>query len=376
MAVTYWLNLFSAETWNEFLRHGGTTTGFRESQKTRAEAVRVGDRFICYVTGLSRFIGILEATSGSSWETDPIWASATFPVRFKVKPIVTVPFENAIPPVELREQLKAFEGKPGVNNFGWLFQGSLRKWAKEDGDLILEELRREAQHPTHRPYDSKKIFKPTAYSTLTTAKTPKGEVTVPVSEEAAPSPPHSSAQTAEVTAHTEIQGLLVRLGGEMGLNVWVAKNDRNKEFKGKKLSDLPRVLKELPQQFSEAAQKTIELIDVLWLKKDAYVAAFEIESTTSIYSGLLRMADLISMQPNITIPLYIVAPTERQGKVIEEINRPTFASLAKPMSSMCRFISFSELRDSVAKHQGVLQYLQPDWVWEELAESCELEELG
>lgn len=358
------------------MKHGGGTTGFRESQKKRAESVKPGDRFICYVTGLSRFIGILEATSGSLWETTPIWASSTFPVRFRVKPIVVVPFENAIPPIELKDQLKAFEGKPGVNNFGWLFQGSLRKWAKQDGDLILGELHREAKHPTHRPFDQKKIFKPTAYSTLTTAKTPKGDVTVPVSEEPPPSVSHPASQAADATAHTEIQALLVRLGGEMGLNVWVAKNDRSKEYKGKKLSDLPRVLKELPQQFSEAAQKTIELIDVLWLKKDAYVAAFEIESTTSIYSGLLRMADLIAMQPNITIPLYIVAPAERQGKVVEEINRPTFASLAKPMSEMCRFVSFSDLRDAFVKHQSVLQYLQPDWVWQELAESCELEEVG
>ena len=41
-----------------------------------------------------------------------------------------------------------------------------------------------------------------------------------------------------------------------------------------------------------------------WLKGNAVVAAFEIESTTSIYSGLLRMSDLIAMQPNLNIPLY------------------------------------------------------------------------
>jgi hypothetical protein len=57
---------------------------------------------------------------------------------------------------------------------------------------------------------------------------------------------------------------------------------------------------------------------VLWLKGQAVVAAFEIESTTSIYSGLLRMSDLISMQPNLTMPLYIVAPDEKRDKVKEE----------------------------------------------------------
>ena len=42
--------------------------------------------------------------------------------------------------------------------------------------------------------------------------------------------------------------------------------------------------------------QTIELIDVLWLDGNAIVAAFEIESTTSIYSGLLRMSDLLARQ--------------------------------------------------------------------------------
>jgi hypothetical protein len=46
---------------------------------------------------------------------------------------------------------------------------------------------------------------------------------------------------------------------------------------------------------------------VVWLKGNAIVAAFEIESKTSIYSGLLRMSDLIAMQPNLDIPLYLGA---------------------------------------------------------------------
>jgi hypothetical protein len=64
----------------------------------------------------------------------------------------------------------------------------------------------------------------------------------------------------------------------------------------------------LPLQFDEVTNRTIELIDVLWLRGNAIVAAFEIESTTSIYSGLLRMSDLITTQPNLNIPLYLVAP--------------------------------------------------------------------
>jgi hypothetical protein len=122
-----------------------------------------------------------------------------------------------------------------------------------------------------------------------------------------------------------------------------------------------------------AANRTIELIDVLWLRGNSIVAAFEVESTTSVYSGLLRMADLITMQPNINIPLYIVAPGERQNKVIQEVNRPTFANLSHPMSELCRFIAFTTLRERVNQVAPVVRYLKPDFL-DELAESCEVEE--
>src|SRR6185436_2381687 len=112
-----------------------------------------------------------------------------------------------------------------------------------------------------------------------------------------------------------------------------------------RFSDIPRMKPELPLQFDEATNRTIELIDVLWLSGNAIVAAFEIESTTSIYSGLLRMSDLIAMQPNLNIPLYFVAPDDRRQKVFAEVNRPTFSRLAPPLVDVCRYIAFSTLRE-------------------------------
>ena len=55
--------------------------------------------------------------------------------------------------------------------------------------------------------------------------------------------------------------------------------------------------------------------------------AFEVEHTTAIYSGLLRMADLLALQPNMQIKLHILAPEERWEKVLREIKRPVFSLL-------------------------------------------------
>ena len=77
---------------------------------------------------------------------------------------------------------------------------------------------------------------------------------------------------------------MLKLGNDMGLDVWAARNDRGRDYNGQRFDSLPRMRSDLPLQFDDVTNKTIELIDVLWLNKNAIVSAFEIESTTSIYS--------------------------------------------------------------------------------------------
>ena len=196
------------------------------------------------------------------------------------------------------------------------------------------------------------------------------QVTVPgVDDSEADDQPTEKAPTE----HTEIQWLLLKLGVDMGFDVWVAKNDRGRSFKSNKFASLQRLKEELPLQFDDATNSTIELIDVLWLNRNAIVAAFEIESTTSIYSGLLRMADLVAMQPNINIPLYLVAPEERRTKVMTEVNRPTFSRLSPPLAEICRYIAFNVLRERVGQVANIVKYLKPEFL-DELCESCKLDD--
>jgi hypothetical protein len=83
------------------------------------------------------------------------------------------------------------------------------------------------------------------------------------------------------------------------------------------------------------------------------------------------MSDLIAMQPNLTIPLFLVAPDERRLKVISEINRPTFAAFKPPLVDVCRFVSFSALRSYVDQAGSLVQYMKPE-VLQEISEVCEL----
>jgi len=100
----------------------------------------------------------------------------------------------------------------------------------------------------------------------------------------------------------------------------------------------------LPLNYDLATLKTIENIDVIWLERRAIAHAFEVEHTTAIYSGLLRMADLLAMQPRMNISLHIVAPLERRDQVRREIVRPVFSVLeGGAMAERCSLLTYEAL---------------------------------
>jgi hypothetical protein len=362
----YWVDLFTGGTWEEFLAAGGNISGSRESRWPVLQKVKPGDYLLCYLTGVMRFIGVLEVTSAPFKDSSPIWKDEVFPCRLRVKPVVTLTPETAVPVLELRSRLNIFREMKSANSWVGFFLASFIKWDVQDGEAVVEALLEAKKNPTIRPVDPAKLARrPRGL----TAKI--GSVTVPESETV---PTERPEGVKEPRDHEEIQWLLLKLGAEMGFDVWVARNDRGRQVKGQRFAELPKLKIELPLQFDEATNRTIELIDVLWLEGNAIVAAFEIESTTSIYSGLLRMADLIAMQPNLNIPLYLVAPDERRQKVFDEVNRPTFSRLSPPLFEVCRFISFSGLRTKLKEAGPLLRYLKPEFL-EELSESCEIEQV-
>jgi predicted RNA-binding protein len=58
--MSYYLDLFSPLTYEAFKRSSQTISGFRIRHKAIAQRVKKGDRFICYMTKLSRWFGVLE----------------------------------------------------------------------------------------------------------------------------------------------------------------------------------------------------------------------------------------------------------------------------------------------------------------------------
>jgi type II restriction enzyme len=156
-------------------------------------------------------------------------------------------------------------------------------------------------------------------------------------------------ETEDENLHNEMQYHLLKIGHSLGYDVIAASNDRSKSWNGNKftfisLAEFPRLALE------KEVLNTVKLIDVLWFVKGTakVIAAFEVEKSTSIYSGILRLTDLrCSIQESEEV-LYLVVPDQREKDVIMQLSRPSIRKDNIQMSYIC----FSDLRqycDAICK---------------------------
>ena len=158
------------------------------------------------------------------------------------------------------------------------------------------------------------------------------------------------AEAGERT-HSEIQAWLRDLGLALGFDVWIAANDHSRLFDGIPLAT--GCCRELPANVAALdGIEAVRLIDVLWLDRGSFEvsAAFEVEHSTSIYSGIVRLLDLALSSPNQAVKgLYLVAPDDREKEVRAQLQRPAFRGIA---NLQMKFLSYGELskhRDAIAR---------------------------
>lgn len=153
----------------------------------------------------------------------------------------------------------------------------------------------------------------------------------------------------EERLHDEMQYHLLKIGVSLGFDVIPANNDKSKSFGGQSFSFIS--MKTFPELLCDKeTQTTIKLIDVLWFEKGTnnIIGAFEVEKSTSIYSGILRLSDLYFSISDGDEVFYIITPNNREKDVIQQLNRP----IIKNSKIQIKYILFSELRthcDAICK---------------------------
>lgn len=336
--MAYYTNLFSPETYGAFTASDRGISGFRMRQQSVAATVKPGDKLICYMTKLSRWVGVLEVVSDYFLDDTPIFLPTAdpFQVRFRVRPLVWLAPEKSIP---IRHNVcwkhLSFTRELSRTSSGWTgtLRRSLHKLSDADGRYLEDLL--SSQQINLCEYalspDDKKRLQPSlvnSESGLIPVSIPEEETTV-------------SNRLSTETGHVQMQAVIAEIGDRMGFKIWIPKNDRQRVLANWQPASNDVLLERLPLNFDQVTLRIIENIDVLWIRRKAIVHAFEIEHTTSIYSGLLRMADLMTLQPNLSISAHIVAPSARRTKVLQEISRPVFSLIESgPMSESCSYLSY------------------------------------
>lgn len=89
----------------------------------------------------------------------------------------------------------------------------------------------------------------------------------------------------------------------------------------------------------------MRLIAIVWLEHSSavVVAAFEVEHSTSIYSGIVRMLDLaLGTEVGKHSPLFLVAADNRRSEVEQQLCRPAFSRVSE---LNIRYLPYSELKE-------------------------------
>lgn len=359
----YFVTLYSPYTYNMFLNSKMNKCGVPKRYSHLCEEVNTGDILILYMKGISRLIGIFEVMSKAFNSEESIYFEGDpFKTQFIIKPVVLLQNEFMIPIFSnnIWNNLSFTKGKTRENkSWSTIFFRSIGRLKKDDGILLEKELLDQQKNKKEYPLSKSEISTIEYYIIKGPEKWKQNEkensfeiktdleeetilVTVPPSENEIV----NNEKEPEIKESLRVQSMIAKIGEVMGYKVWIPSHDRVLVKKSAGLKD-ETVLSVLPLNYNDITIKTIEQIDVLWIRRNTIVRAFEIEHTTAIYSGILRMADLLSLQPMLNINIHIVAPESRREKVFQEIQRPVFSLLESgPLSKCCSFITYENI-DSV-----------------------------
>lgn len=352
--MVYWTDIFTLETWAQAEARHFQVTGFPPPTVGKGgysvgmfERVQPEDIFLCYCKRpAQRWIGALRVTGDVFQNDDPVWGLSEtgeprYPWRYPVEPIVALDPTLGIPAAEVVDQLGFLKR---LKQWGTFLQRSLNRVPDDDGDRLLALLQ--------QPREPVQIELPRQRRRVQ----PRGEaperglldaqaltLQLPVSTETA-----SEQEEPEPRTHSEIQAKLRDIGLFEGFDVWIA--DRGTLWNGRPLGE--GCLVDLPVVASEATRRVMRNIDVIWFRKGAGhpVRFFEIEHSTSVYSGLLRFNDVVIDFP---IPeAFVVGDGEKtQAKFEREIGRRTFEHSG--LREVARFLLYDQVRQTWQKFRDL-----------------------
>ncbi len=137
---------------------------------------------------------------------------------------------------------------------------------------------------------------------------------------------------SSINSHEAAEGILLMLGNLLGYDTYTP--DASRVYNSQRLGDIA-TLTELPYFASEKIMESIQNIDVVWLKDEWPEYFFEVEHTTGVTPGLLR----IFQAEKINAKFFIVGPQDVLKRFEREVEKAPFNRI----KSKYRFRSYKEL---------------------------------
>lgn len=144
--------------------------------------------------------------------------------------------------------------------------------------------------------------------------------------------------------HSQIQVALYFIGQQLNFSTWIAQGDKGIIYQDKKISEYDGViysLNDMSQLKSfDGAVKAALHIDCIWFKNGKLMPAImEVEHSTGVNSGLMRMKDLYDCIPAQKTRYVIVASDEDREDVFRKASKEQFRILD------IRYFSYSAVEE-------------------------------
>jgi hypothetical protein len=288
-----------------------TVWGSQDSSANRSKFERMvpGDEILIIEGSIIKLLGKIAATTVSSNLSRELWRNLRpgGDERWDLIYFIANPQEIDLPFTDFCK-LVGYEGNYQLRGLTLVSQERLANFYSHYDDLysILMQLKRREQ--IYELPTSEELFGQTAG---------EGSALPPVL-------PHEDLEGAipqeAVSDHVRMQWKLINLGVKASSRVWVPTGDQGRI---RRLYNFDQFETDFAAGL-DTQVRYVENIDVVWKDEFRIDAAFEIENTTSIYSGLLRFSDLTLVAPNTIYPLFIVAPQDKRARLIEQLRRPSF----------------------------------------------------
>lgn len=320
--------------------------GSRDTSGNRSkfEKMRSGDEILIVEGSTIKLLGKVAGTTVNADLSRELWKNLLGDSMegWNLIYFIANPMEIDLPFVEFC-RLLGYESNYQLRGFTAVSQPKLEAFYDRYDDLYAVLLLIKRRQPIHeRPSDE----------ALAAAPNQANDQKVLVE----PEDVEAALGNGTLSDHLTMQWKLIGLGLKCGSRVWVPSGDQKRIREHYDFNEFER-------NFAaglDTQTRYVENIDVVYKEEFRIDAAFEIENSTAIYSGLLRFADLSLVAPNTIYPLFIVAPHEKRNRLYEQLRRPIFQKIR--MHEKVRYLSYDAVNEIDQFSRGMERGLNVDLI--------------